>query len=92
MKALVWFKHDLRVRDHAPLAAAAHSAQALALFVIEPEWLNSAECAPQHLAFTLANLTDLRAELAQRGLPLLVRTGSMLDVLTELRRSFRRGK
>ena len=88
MKTLVWLKHDLRVHDHAPLAAAAHSAQALALFVIEPEWLNSAECAPQHLAFTLANLANLRAELAQRGLPLLVRTGSMLDVLTELRRSY----
>lgn len=88
MKALVWLKHDLRVHDHAPLAAAATCDQALALFVIEPEWLASPECAPQHLAFTLANLHALRAELATRGLPLLVRVGSMLAVLTELRRSY----
>jgi len=88
MKALVWLKHDLRVHDHAPLAAAAQCAQALALFVIEPEWLASPECAPQHLAFTLANLQVLRAELATRGLPLLVRVGPMLEVLTELRRSY----
>ena len=88
MKALVWLKHDLRVYDHAPLAAAAHCTQALALFVIEPEWLASPECAPQHLAFTLANLQALRAELATRGLPLLVRVGPMLEVLTELRRSY----
>ena len=88
MRTLVWLKHDLRVADHAPLAAAAHSAQALALFVIEPEWLASPECAPQHLAFTLANLAVLRAELARLGLPLLVRQGSMPEVLTELRRDY----
>ena len=29
--ALVWFKRDLRVRDHAPLAAAQHVERALAL-------------------------------------------------------------
>ena len=56
--------------------------------MIEPEWLASPECAPQHLAFTLANLQALRAELATRGLPLLVRVGPMLEVLTELRRSY----
>ena len=88
IKALVWLKHDLRVHDHAPLAAAAACDQALALFVIEPAWLASPECAPQHLAFTLANLAALRDELAARGLPLLVRTGAMLDVLTELRRDY----
>ncbi len=89
MRALVWLKHDLRVHDHGPLAAAAACDQALALFVIEPEWLASPECAPQHLAFTLANLHALRAELATRGLPLLVRVGSMLTVLAELRHSYR---
>jgi deoxyribodipyrimidine photo-lyase len=29
--ALVWFKRDLRVRDHAPLAAAMHFEHALGL-------------------------------------------------------------
>ena len=32
--ALVWFKRDLRVRDHAPLAEAMHFDNALGLVVI----------------------------------------------------------
>jgi deoxyribodipyrimidine photo-lyase len=45
--ALVWFKRDLRVRDHAPLAEAMHFESALGLVVIEPPWLNSPECDPR---------------------------------------------
>ena len=33
--ALVWFKRDLRVRDHAPLAEAMHFESALGLVVID---------------------------------------------------------
>ena len=87
-KALVWLKHDLRLHDQAALAAAATMDQAVALFVIEPEWLSSPECAPQHVAFTLASLAVLRADLAARGLPLLVRVGRVCQVLGELRREF----
>jgi deoxyribodipyrimidine photo-lyase len=60
--------------------------QAASLFVIEPEGLSSPEFDAQHLDFTLACLAPLRAELAARGLPLLVRVGSAVDVLSTLRR------
>jgi deoxyribodipyrimidine photo-lyase len=82
--ALVWFKRDLRVADHAPLAEAQHFERALAVFIIEPEWLASPECDPQHLGFTLACLQPLQADLAARGLPLLVCTGSAVPVLQSL--------
>jgi deoxyribodipyrimidine photo-lyase len=36
-RALIWFKRDLRIHDHAALVAAQSHADALALFVIEPE-------------------------------------------------------
>jgi deoxyribodipyrimidine photo-lyase len=71
--ALVWFKRDLRLRDHAPLAAAAKFEQTLALVVMEPQWLARPECAPQQVAFFLACVKDLRNELAARGLSLLER-------------------
>lgn len=45
--AVVWLKRDLRMRDHAPLAAAAQHDGALALYVIEPAWLASPEFAKQ---------------------------------------------
>jgi len=86
--ALVWFKRDLRITDHAPLVAAAGCDAALALFVIEPEWLGSPEFDGQHLDFGLACLASLREALAARGLPLLVRVGPALQVMRELRQEF----
>lgn len=86
--ALVWFKRDLRVRDHAPLAEALHFEQALALLVIEPQWLGSPECDPRHVAFLLDCVSELQAELAGRGLRLIVRCGDMLEVLQSLQREF----
>lgn len=86
--AVVWFKRDLRVADHAPLAEAARCEAALALFIIEPAWLASPECHPRHVAWLLEGLASLRDALAARGLPLLVRTGEAVEVLAGVRREF----
>ncbi len=82
-KSLVWLKRDLRSLDHAPLAAAAPGTAA-ALWMVEPEWLNSPEFHPRQLAFARACVVELREALAQRGLPVLVRHGSALTVLQDL--------
>ena len=66
-RALVWFKRDLRCGDHAPLAQAAGFESCLALFIIEPAWLASPECASAHVAFVLDGLARLRAQLQSRG-------------------------
>jgi deoxyribodipyrimidine photo-lyase len=87
-KALVWFKRDLRVRDHAPLAEAMHCDSALGLVVIEPQWLASPECDPRHVGFLLDCVAELQRDLAALGLPLLVRTGGMPQLLQSLRREF----
>ncbi len=86
--ALVWFKRDLRVRDHAPLAEAMHFDSALGLVVIEPPWLASPECDPRHVGFLLDCVAELQTDLAQRGLPLIVRIGTMPQVLQDLRCEF----
>jgi deoxyribodipyrimidine photo-lyase len=86
--ALVWFKRDLRVRDHAPLVAAMRFERALGLVVIEPDWLKSPECDPRHVGFLLDCVAGLRRDPSARGLPLLVRSGPMLEVLQTLRREF----
>ncbi len=87
-KALVWFKRDLRLHDHAPLAAAQAHSEALAVFVFEPAWLQSPECDGQHVEFTLACLAELRTALHERGLTLLVCVGEAVSVLAALRRRF----
>lgn len=86
--ALIWLKRDLRLDDHAPLAAAAAFDAAAAVYVIEPAWLDSPECDSQHVAFALNGLAELRAALAARGLPLLVRVGEVRAVFDALRESF----
>jgi deoxyribodipyrimidine photo-lyase len=84
--ALIWFKRDLRLQDHAPLVAAQAFERTLALYVIEPEWLCSPECDPRHVAFALSCVAQLQSDLAAIGLSLLVRVGSMLKVLDDLQR------
>ncbi len=86
--ALVWFKRDLRVRDHAALAEALHFESAVGLVVIEPQWLSSPECDPRHVGFLVECVAALQRDLAVHGLPLLVRVGPMPQVLQSLRSEF----
>jgi len=83
-RSLVWFKRDLRVQDHEPLVHALTHHDALAVYVIEPQWLQSPECDASHVEFALACVAPLREALAQRGLPLWVRVGSVPQVLSQL--------
>lgn len=87
-RVLVWLKRDLRLADHAPLAMAARAGQAVALYVVEPEWLASPECDAQHVAFARAQLRSLRVDMAARGLPLLIRFGAVPTVLAALHQAF----
>ena len=85
-RALVWLKRDLRMRDHAPLAEAAHFRRALAVYVVEPGWLASPEFHPQHWRFVRSALRALQGELAARGLPLQVIHGEAVATLAALHR------
>ena len=83
-RALVWLKRDLRLRDHEPLARAAAAREALAIWVIEPDWLASPEFDPQHLAWAWRSAALMRRMLAQSGLPMLIRWGPLPAVLDAL--------
>ncbi len=82
---IVWFKRDLRVVDHAPLAAAAARGPVLPLFVVEPEAWCRPDASGRQWAFLRECLVELRAALAARGAPLVVRVGEMPAVLEDLR-------
>ncbi len=80
----VWFKRDLRIDDHRPLAEAARHGRVLALYVYEPEILDAPETDASHLRFVNESLRELRAGLRERGGELVLRRGHMPDVLDEL--------
>ena len=82
---VVWFKRDLRVQDHAPLCEAAAAGPVIALFIVEPEWLASADFDRGHYDFVRQSLMDLDEALRERGGALLVRRGEAVEVLRGLR-------
>jgi deoxyribodipyrimidine photo-lyase len=85
---LVWFKRDLRVHDHEPLAEAARRGPVLPLYIVEPDLWQQADMAGRHWAFVRECLDDLRARLSGLGQPLVVRQGDAVTVLGELLRRY----
>ncbi len=81
---VVWFKRDLRVDDHAPLAQASALGPCLCLYVYEPEIIHSEEFEASHLQFINESLRELDSRLRDLGGRLTLRVGSMPDVLSTL--------
>ena len=86
---IVWFKRDLRVSDHCPLALATAAGPVLPLYVFEPEVWSSADMSPRHRWWVTASVHELRESLAKRGQPLVVRSGEIISVLEDIRSRFK---
>ena len=82
---IVWYKRDLRVGDHRPLAEAAERGPVLPLYVAEPSIAAGEDYRPRQWTLIREALVELRARLAKRGQPLVVRCGEMPDVLAAIR-------
>lgn len=79
---VVWFKRDLRLRDHAPLTAAANTGKAtLLLYIVEPELVADPHYDIRHWRFIWQSLTDLNHQLAARNTQVQVFEGNALEVL-----------
>ncbi len=85
---IVWFKRDLRVHDHAPLAQACLSGPVLPLYIVEPGYWSLPDSSRRHWSFIHDCLGELHAELAARGAPLILRVGEAVDVFEALRQTF----
>lgn len=81
---LVWFKRDLRLHDHAPLAAAARRGPVLGVYLFEPAVVAAPDADAQHVTFAAECLTELRERLRRRGGELLLRTGDAVEQLAQL--------
>ena len=89
-RALVLFTCDLRVRDHAALAAAvAEREQVVPAFVLDERLLAGSCGASNRLAFLRDCLRDLDASLRARGAGLVVRHGDVVEQALALARRFK---
>jgi deoxyribodipyrimidine photo-lyase len=85
MTAIVWFRRDLRVVDHPPLAAAVRGHErVIPVFVVDRRLIEGRFPSPGRTQFLLSSLEELRGALRERGGDLLVRRGSPEDVLPAL--------
>ena len=81
---LVWFKRDLRVSDHQPLAEACARGRVILLYIYEPEIIEAPDFAARHLAFINDSLQALDEALRALGASLIRRVGRAEEVLAEL--------
>jgi deoxyribodipyrimidine photo-lyase len=84
---LVWFKRDLRVADHAPLAEAAARGPVLPLWIVEPALWAEPDASARQYRVQQAAAAELRADLAALGQSLVVRVGEAVAVLEAIRRT-----
>jgi deoxyribodipyrimidine photo-lyase len=81
--AIWWIRRDLRLTDNQALSQALAQADAvIPLFILDPKLWNSTYVGAKRLAFLLAGLRQLEADLHARGSRLVIRQG---DPSTELR-------
>ena len=81
---LVWFKRDLRLADHAALAAAARRGPVLCVLIVEPALWAQPDAARQHYEFMLERARALHGALRGLGGRLHLMVGEAVEVLDRL--------
>ncbi|MBM6550977.1 FAD-binding domain-containing protein [Marinomonas ostreistagni] len=85
--SVVWLKRDLRLTDHAPLAAAIASGKPLILlYIFEPALINDGHYDERHWRFVWQSLEDLKRQLEPFGAQLLILHDHALPALQWLQR------
>ncbi len=84
MIQVVWFKRDLRTQDHRPLFEAAARGPVLPLYVVEPEYWRLPDTSARQWVAVRSALVELSSRLSQLGAPLIVRTGTVTEVLAKI--------
>lgn len=78
-QAVMWFRRDLRIDDHAALAAAASEGDVIGLFVVDPAFAGAGGTGRERfMREAVASLS------AQMGGSLVIKVGDPVTVLTEL--------
>ncbi len=90
MKTVVWFRNDLRVRDHAPLYEAAKIGEALCVYCLDPRQTSAAttfgfaKTGPYRLRFVLETAREWAQSIAALGGKALVVFDEPEAVLPEI--------
>ncbi|MEC7696121.1 MAG: FAD-binding domain-containing protein, partial [Planctomycetota bacterium] len=89
MHNVVWYRRDLRTKDHQPLSLALEVGDCLPLFIADDSIWQAPDSSPNQWDFVAESLRELRHELAALGLPLLIRHGNSLEIFKHLHRALK---
>ena len=86
---VLWFKKDLRVKDHSPLIEAAKSSNdLLCLFLVEPDRLQLEDTDHIHIEWELDNAEELAKSLATIGGHLHIKFENAIEALQSIHGEF----
>ncbi|MGB2479619.1 MAG: FAD-binding domain-containing protein, partial [Candidatus Poseidoniaceae archaeon] len=90
---VLWFKKDLRIRDHQPLIEATKSGNnLLCLFLVEPERLELEDTDHIHIEWELDNAEELAKSLAAIGGHLHIKFENAIKVMQSIHEEFEIGR
>lgn len=85
---IVWFKRDLRIGDHRPLAMAAKLGPVLPLYIVERDFWAQPDASARQWAFAMEGLAELQSALAKLGQPLCVRAGDAVSIFRDIHQRY----
>ncbi len=86
---VVWFKRDLRTRDHKPLSEALkHELPVMGLYIHEPNIWSDPHYSDRHAYFVAESIRELKVKLESKGVPLLSYTASFDEMWSFLNSVF----
>jgi len=87
---VLWFKRDLRLRDHEPLARALEAGKPLLLvYVLEPSLVADPHYNERHWRFVVQSLLDLNRQLKPYGAQLHILQSEVVPALEAIHRKHR---
>jgi deoxyribodipyrimidine photo-lyase len=84
---IVWYKRDLRIADHRPLASAVQAGPVLPLYIAEPELWAQPDASARQWDFARECLHKLQSDLGTLGQPLCIMVGDAVTILESIRKS-----
>ena len=82
--ALYWFRNDLRIEDHPGLCAAASAGRVIGAYVLDDETAEARKLGGAARWWLAQSLRALQSDLADLGIPLVLRRGRERDVIPDL--------
>ncbi len=82
---IVWFKRDLRLRDHLPLKKAVESNRALLLiYIFEPSLMDSPHADYRHWRFVAESIRDMNEILNKYGQKIQIMQGEVISLFRKI--------